>query len=177
MVTCDLFQLGASQYSCCVYSKYLVGGPSLLKLRTLQSRWVSVGLMYLLYLLIHLFLIFKDTAMGSYKYVPSVRIYRWFHPVFISCDQCLLNVLCRQAADVLFFVIDSQTRSIASLVEAAYLAGNSSRQWWISDEICAQWIISSFTVFDSICTSIYIPVYILLTRFIDSDSRRVGFKT
>jgi hypothetical protein len=30
----------------------------------------------------------------------------------------------RQTAEVLFFVVDNQTRSTASMVEAAYLAGN-----------------------------------------------------
>jgi len=34
-----------------------------------------------------------------------------------------LFVTCLQSAEILFFVIDNQTRSLASIIEAAYLAG------------------------------------------------------
>ncbi len=40
--------------------------------------------------------------------------------IFFSTDRLFQN------AELLFFVIDSQTRSTASMVEAAYLAG----QWF-----------------------------------------------
>ena len=44
-----------------------------------------------------------------------------------------------QTAELLFFVVDNQTRSTASMVEAAYLAGNTTEIICASPQQCSQW--------------------------------------